>query len=166
MVYILSQIYSSMQSDVLQKYKRLQTKFSLPQLNVLEETFKFEVEEKDEVFEQIRHEMSDRVFSFTERIVEHLIGGPESLCCLYEQNMISSNERKKMFELYKKIQVLKWKNNMLLIRPNENKTAEWIKDAWGLWNDELHTELKVICQNLSTRWEDLTFKEDSTLYHG
>ena len=159
-------MYLIMESDVLQRYKKLQTKFSLPHLTELEQTFKFEIEEKDELFDQIRHEMSDRVFSFTERIVEHLIGGPESLCCLYEQNMISTEEKQNLFQLYKKIQVLKWKNNMLLMNPDENKIAEWIKDAWILWNDELQKELNTTCKNLSSRWNDLKFKDDSTYYHG
>ncbi|HLD83752.1 MAG TPA: hypothetical protein VI979_02775 [archaeon] len=155
-----------MQSDVLERYKKFQTKFSLPHLTELKETFNFELEEEGELFEQIRTEISNRVFSFTERIIEPIIGDADSLSGFYEQGMITKEDKNRLFDLYKKLQVLKWKNNMLLMDPDEEDVAEWIRETWQFWNDDMKKELRSVCKKLSAGWKDLKFKSEATNYHG
>src|SRR3989339_530540 len=101
--------------DSLSRYKKLQERFGLPKLNDLKSTFKFELNTENEIFDQIRVEMSDRLFSFSDRIIEPIIAGSESYCCLFEQNMLTEEERDELFQMYKKIQQLKWQNNLLMI---------------------------------------------------
>ncbi|MBS3053941.1 MAG: hypothetical protein J4431_00180 [Candidatus Aenigmarchaeota archaeon] len=155
-----------MQPDVLEKYKKFQTKFSLPHLTELKETFNFEIEEEGEIFEQIRTEISNRVFSFTERIIEPIIGDADSLSGFYEQHMITKEDKERLFGLYKRLQVLKWKNNMLLMDPEEEDVAQWIRETWQFWNDDMKKELKHVCKKLSAGWADLKFKSEPTNYHG
>lgn len=155
-----------MNPEVLERYKRAQEKFGLPHFNQLKETFKFDIENDNEIFDQIRHEISERLFSFTERIIEPIIAGSESICCLFEQSMVSQEEKKTLFELYKKIQVLKWENNLLILKPEEKQTMEWIRKTWDFWNNELGDELGKTCKKLSESWKDLRFKEAKTYYHG
>lgn len=155
-----------MTSKIPERYKKMQDKIKLPQLKELRETFRFDVENNDEIFDQIRIEVSDRIFSFTERIIEPIITGSDSLCCMFEENMLTNEERSKMFDLYKKIQVLKWENNILMIKPNDKDMAKWINKTWIFWNDELGTELSTICKKLSMSWDDLKFKDVKTDYHG
>ncbi len=154
-----------MTSEIPERYKRMQDKFSLPKLTDLRETFKFEIENEDEIIDQIRNEISEKLFTFTERIIEPIIAGSDSLCCLFEQNMITEDERTRMFELYKKIQALKWENNILMLRPDEKATAKWIKKTWNLWNTELEGELSYICKKLSSTWNDLQFENYKSHYH-
>ena len=151
---------------ILDKYKKMQGRFNLPHLNELKNTFKIELEEDDRIFEQIRLEMSDRLFTFTERIVEPIIGGVESFSGIFEQNMLTEEEREKLFRLYKKIQVLKWENNLLIMKPDEKATAKWIKKTWDFWNNEMELELRQVCKKLSISWKDLRFKEEKTHYLG
>ena len=155
-----------METDISEKYKRLQEKFDLPQLNELKQTFRFEIEKEDEMFEQIRLEMSDRLFSFTEKLIEPIIGGSDSFCCLFEQGMVNDKERNELFTLYKKIQVLKWENNLLAMKPDEERTVEWIRKAWSFWNSELECTLSKLCEKLSLSWNDLKLKNEKTDYHG
>jgi len=155
-----------METEIFEKYRKIQEKFNLPHLNELKETFKFEIEKEDEIFDQIRMEISDRLFTFTERLIEPIIGGADSFCCLFEQNMITKKERFELFILYKKIQVLKWENNLLTMKPDEAKTAEWIAKAWAFWNEELETMLTELCRKLSISWGNLKLKNEKTSYHG
>jgi hypothetical protein len=111
-------------------------------------------------------EISDQLFAFTEKVIEHVIAGNESFCCLFEQDMITPEERNKLFEIYKKIQTLKWENNLLMIKPNEKRTVEWIRRTWNLWNNEMEDEMTKICRKLSSGWSDLRFKTEKTQYHG
>ena len=80
--------------------------------------------------------------------------------------MVTKEDRQRLFELYKKLQVLKWQNNMLIVHPNEKKTMQWIKNTWNLWNTELEKELSELCGKLSTSWETLTIKDEIMDYHG
>jgi hypothetical protein len=154
-----------MKNDVLERYRKMQEKFNLPQLNELKATFKFDLENFENI-DQIRAEMSDQLFTFTEKVIEHIIVGNESFCCLFEQDMITPDERKTLFDLYKKVQVLKWENNLLTIKPNEKKTVEWIRKTWDLWNTGLEDELIKICKKMSENWSDLHFTTEKSQYHG
>jgi hypothetical protein len=155
-----------METDIFEKYRKLQEKFNLPQLNELKETFRFEIEKEDEMFDQIRVEMSDRLFTFTEKLIEPIIGGSDSFCCMFEQNMVTDRERNELFMIYKKIQVLKWENNLLTMKPDEERTVEWIMKAWSFWNNELECTLTKLCQKLSSSWGNLKLKNEKTSYHG
>ncbi|MBI4162283.1 MAG: hypothetical protein HY513_01255 [Candidatus Aenigmarchaeota archaeon] len=150
-----------------ERYKKFQEKFNLPHLNDLTNTFKFELEEdSDNLFDDIRAEISDRLFGFTEKILEPLIGGSESLCCIFEHNMLKDSERNHLFDIYKKIQVLKWENNLLIVKPDDSTTAEWINKTWDLWNKELEGELSQLCKKLSVAWQDLKVKDAKMGYTG
>ena len=150
----------------LDKYKKLQNKFNLPQLSELKNTFKFELDSEDEIFDQIRIEMSERLFTFTERILEPIVSGAESYSSLLEQDMMTREDRSEIFQMYKKVQALKWENNLLMINPSEKDTAIWIKKVWTFWNAELGEMLSRICKQMSAGWKDLTIKDEKTVYHG
>ena len=155
-----------MSSPNFQKYRRMQDKFNLPQLNELKETFKFEVVENEKIFDQIRNEISDRIFAFSDKIIEPVIAGSDSYSCIFEQEMLTDAERQKLFDIYKKIQVLKWENNLLMLNPDEKKAARWVKKTWELWNNEIEAELSKVCRKLSTSWQDLRFKSEHQNYNG
>jgi hypothetical protein len=158
-----------MNPEISERYKKIQCKFNLPQLDVLKDTFKFDIdsmEKEEDLFDNIRDEMFDRLIAFTDRIIEPLIGMTDSLSCMYEQNMLTLEEKKKLFELYRKIQALKWENNLLLIKHDEKKTAVWINKTWSLWNSDLEEGLTKISENLADKWSGFKFKEKVTNYHG
>ena len=155
-----------MNSDILNRYKKVQERFDLPQLKELKDTFKFEIENKDGMFDQIRIEVSDRLFTFTEKIIEPVLAGSDSFCCLFEQNMLTDKERSDLFKIYKKIQVLKWENNLLITHPNEKETLKWIRNAWNFWNTELENKIVKICKRFSSGWEYLEVEDKGTNYHG
>ncbi|MDI6720964.1 MAG: hypothetical protein QMD85_01145 [Candidatus Aenigmarchaeota archaeon] len=155
-----------MNTENLDKYKKMQEEVSLPHLNELKEKFKFEVEEDDKIFDNIRTEMSERLFMLSERIIEPVIGGAESFSCIFEQNMVNESERQELFNLYKKIQMLKWENNMLLVSPDEKKIAAWIKKTWELWNSEMQEKLLKFSEKMSSGWGDLKFRNKKSVYLG
>jgi hypothetical protein len=155
-----------MNQEIFEKYRKFQEKFDLPNFYELEKAFKIDVHDNEKLIDEIRNEISDRIFNFSERILEPLFNDPEAMCCIFEQDMITSSERKTLFEMYRKIQALKWENNYLTIYPNDKKTAEWIKKAWDLWNNQLQAELAGLCKKLSLSWTFLRFTDEKTQYHG
>ena len=143
----------------------MQDRFDLPQLNELKERFKFDLEENEKIFDQIRNEISERLFTFTEKIIEPVIAGSDSYSCIFEQEMLTEKDRQKLFDIYKKIQVLKWENNLLMLQPDEKKAAVWVKKTWELWNSEIEEELSKTCRKLSNSWKDLRFKTEHSTYN-
>lgn len=149
-----------------EKYKKIQDTMNLPQLASLTEKFDIELNADDELLEQLRIEMSDKLFTFSERILEPIMAGSDSYSSLFEQDMLSKKERQEIFRLYKKIQALKWENNMLSISKDDKMTAEWIKKTWELWNTELEFYLSTICKKLADSWTNMNFPKEKTNYHG
>jgi hypothetical protein len=154
-----------MDKELLKKYRKIQTKFDLPQFSKLKKTFNFEIDKDDDLLSQIRHQMSDKVFSLSEKIIEPLLFGSDYSSQVFEQRMIDQKEVNELFELYKKVQILKWEENLLLIYPNEKDTTRWIKEAWKLWNENMEKKLLVLCKKLSKKWGSLELKGTETYYH-
>lgn len=155
-----------MNDKIFEKYKELQERFGLPQLNELRETFNFEIENEEHIADQIRNEISEKMFTFTEKLIEPIIGGSDSFCCLFEQDMINDRERNSLFNIYRKMQVLKWENNMLAMKNDEKLAALWIQKAWNLWNDEIEDNITVLCKKMSLCWGNLKLENQKTYYHG
>lgn len=155
-----------MTQEVFDKYKKIQEQFGLPQFERLQETFKIDLENEEKMTDKIRDQISDRLFMFTEKIIEPILGGIESYSSILENSMINGKERKRLFELYKKIQALKWENNLLMIKQDEKQNAVWINKTWDFWNNELETELSTLCRKLSVSWVDLNFGHEKASYHG
>ena len=151
---------------VSEKYKKMQDMHGLPHLERLTETFKLELDEEEEILEQIREEVSDKLFSFSEKIIEPILTGMESYSNLFEQDMISEKKRGEMFQLYRKLQALKWENNLLLMKNDDKKSAEWIKKTWDFWNNELEKSLIEVCEKLSKGWDELKFEKTKRNYYG
>jgi hypothetical protein len=152
-------------AQILDKYRKIQEKYELPHFQELKDAFRFDSENFENI-DKLRVEISDQLFSFSERVIEHVLTGNEAFCCLFEQDMVTDEERQRIFDLYKKIQVLKWENNLLLIKPNERRTIDWIQKTWSLWNNDLEGEMTKICKKMSENWSDLRFKNEKTTYHG
>ncbi len=155
-----------MRPAAFQKYKRIHERFGLPKLTELKATFKLNLEDDEVTFDEIRTEISDKLFMMTEKIVEPIIAGYDSFSGMYEQGMLTEKEVASLFRLYKKIQVLKWENTLLMLKHDEKETAEWIKNVWGFWNGEFKPELTNVSKKLSASWKNLEFKEKKTDYHG
>ena len=153
-----------MNVDILKRYKKMQSRFDLPHLSELRQTFNFDLDESDDILEKIRLEMSEKLFTFTEKIIEPLIFTTEETYN-FEQNMLTQTEMDELFSLYKKLQVLKWNNNLLTVKPDEKETVIWINKTWKLWNDEVGKKMTQLCSKFSKEWEKMQFKSEKTNYH-
>ena len=148
---------------VSEEYKKIQEKFNLPHLDELRVTFQFDPNEFSDL-DEIRDEISEKLFDFIERVVEPLIWSMHHSHVI-ERDMLTKEEAKELFELYKKIQSLRWMNNLLIIRPNKEETAKWIKKSWEFWMN-LENKMTKLCRKFSDGWEELKVKREVTEYHG
>ena len=156
-----------MEKDILKKYKKLQPLYSLPKFSDLENAFRLELNDSNQIMSQIRNDMSEKIFSLTERIIEPLIGiGYENFSGVLEQVMVDKSQKMRLFDIYKKVQQLKWENTRLMINSNEKSSAIWIKNTWNLWDKEFESEIKNLCKRMSIAWEKFEISEEKPTYHG
>lgn len=149
-------------TDILEEYKKLQVKFNLPEIQELKTMFQFD----DNVagIEEMRSEMSSKVFEFMERVVEPLVWC-NNQCHMIEKSMLTEDESQELFSTYKKTQALKWRNNLLSMKPDQKESAKLIKDLWDFWN-AFEPNMSKICMKFSEGWSDLRFKQEHVNYHG
>lgn len=154
--------------SIKKQAKILQRQYKLPKISEL--TKKFDIDSSDlKSLDELRLEMSDSLFDLAEKIIEPVVAG-ENFCCMFEQQMLNKEETERLLELYKKIQALKWENNMLSIKPDDKKAAECIKKMWEV-HSELEDGLIEICEKFAKEWETFEFKtsnnkESKTCYFG
>lgn len=149
--------------QVLDSYRKFQEKFGLPHLDKLQTAFQFEIDEAVDL-DDIRNEISGKLFDFTERVIEPLLWSAH-FCNSVERDMLVPQESHDIFELYKQIQALRWRNNLLMLRPDAEETAHWIADLWEFWK-RFEEVAGDICIKFSKGWSNLNFKETVTEYNG
>ncbi|MBS3056367.1 MAG: hypothetical protein J4473_02955 [Candidatus Aenigmarchaeota archaeon] len=154
-------------ASFFKEYKTIQRKFQLPHINDLQKKFKIEFDSEIPVIENIREELSDKIFDFSDRVLEPLLSEPDTLHGFIEHHMISDEDRRKLFEIYKKIQSLKWENHILSINSSEESSGNWIKKAWDLWNSDIEQAVMDICRRFSEEWRKIEpLKNNEEVIHG
>jgi hypothetical protein len=152
-----------MTEDIFASYKKIQERFGLPHLDKLQNVFQLEIEPECNL-DEIRNEISGRLFDFTERVVEPLLWSNHH-SHIVEREMLDADEGRKLFELYKEIQALRWRNNLLSIKQDPDGTAQWIHDLWAFWR-RFEGVTTGLCVKFSDGWRTLRFKEVKAEYQG
>lgn len=149
-------------------YRKIQTMFNLPDFDELRKVFKISCDCENEVLfiEHLRTEITDQLFELAEKVIEPVVTHSDSFATTVEHNMLTKKDKKELFELYKKIQSLKWENTLLNLNleHNEEKTAKYIKKAWEIWNNDIKTTISRISKQLSKNWRELKFKKEKIDY--
>ena len=155
-----------MQNDFSADARKVKTpKIELPyELQKLQQVFQFDAEEFDGDIDEIRNEISNKLFDFTERVIEPLVWSHHHSHVI-EQEMLSPVEGKELFELYKQIQAFRWRNNILSIKSNNIETNKWIRDLWSFWQDFEKKTTKIF-EKFASGWETLKFKKENVEYNG
>ncbi len=150
------------QPKFIDEYRKIQERFNLPHLEKLRQVFQFEIEEVSDI-NQMRDEISEKLFDFVERVIEPLMWSGHHTH-LIERDMLTEGELAELFELYKKIQALRWRSNMLMIKPNSEESAKWIQKSWQFWS-ELENTMSRLCRKFSMSWENLKFRNEKVDYN-
>ncbi|MFH0836842.1 MAG: hypothetical protein V1870_01815 [Candidatus Aenigmatarchaeota archaeon] len=145
-----------------EEYKKLQTKFDLPELESLHSVFQFDKDMTN--LDDMRNEMTDKLFEFSENVVEPLLWC-ENHCHMIERNMLLADEGVTLFDIYKQVQAFKWRNNLLSLKPDKQESLVLIKDLWTFWTG-FEPNMSKICRRFSNAWSNLSFKKEEVGYNG
>ncbi|MBI5332129.1 MAG: hypothetical protein HZB65_01005 [Candidatus Aenigmarchaeota archaeon] len=147
---------------ISEEYKKLQARFDLPELESLNNVFQFDKDISN--IEDMRNEMTNRLFEFSENVVEPLLWC-NNHCHMIERDMLLNEENTTLFDIYKQVQSFKWRNHLLSLKPNKQDSLCLIKDLWTFWN-AFEPGMSKICRRFSAAWTNLKFKNENVGYHG
>jgi len=149
-----------------EKYSRLRKRYKkIPEWKWLQANFKLKIEEDGHILEQIRASVVEKLDTMARSIIEPIIGGADSYCCFYERTMLTAQEKKELFNIYKTLQGLLWKSNALAVSFSEKDAARWLAEVKEKF-EYIQPKLVKICKKLSDGWLKYKKSEVETVYHG
>jgi len=154
-----------MEEKIRKKYDELKEKYTLPDFEELNKEFELSTIEYEEfLLSRIRKRITDKINAMCE-FLEDLLSPDTAIANIYEYKAFNDNERKKIFELYKKLKVLEKLSLELSLNHDEKKDAEFIGDVFSSW-DKIKDEIIGFIKKIKCFWENKSAKEYKAGYFG
>jgi len=158
-------LFLKMEQKIKKKYDGLKEKYSLPDFDELNNEFEIStIEHEDFLLRQIRKKIADKINVMGE-FLECLLSPDTAMANLYEYKAFDDNERKKIFELYKRLKVLEKLALELSLNHDDEKDAEFIKDVFSSWN-KMRSEITSFIKKIKNFWENESTEEYKAGYFG
>jgi len=137
----------------------------LPDFDELNNEFELSTIECEEfLLRKIRKKIADKINAMCE-FLEDLLSPDTTMANLYEYKAFDDDERKKIFELYKRLKVLEKLALELSLNHDDEKDAKFIKDVFSSW-DEIRNEMTTIIKKIKDFWEKESTTEYKARYFG
>lgn len=146
------------------KYAELKKKYGLPDWKWIEKHFFFKPETGVPILAQVRKRVHEKLCDIS-WLLEPLIGSGESYRSYIERSMLTAEEKRKVFAVFKEIMSLIWESEALNVSYDEKAYAAWLKKVKAVWDRNAGT-ITGLCRKLSEGWKRYTRKETNTTYHG
>ncbi|MBI2144890.1 hypothetical protein HYU18_01055 [Candidatus Woesearchaeota archaeon] len=147
------------------KYDLLMKKHKLPQLEELDACFELgNLEEEGNHLREIRRRIAEKLHDAIS-IAEQVLQPDTNLSELYESRVLDEEEKKRLFELYKKLMAAARKAAELSIVSNASQDAEFIKSIYPEWKS-IAPELARFIRKLRAAWETDSEEGERAAYLG
>lgn len=156
---------AKMEEKIRKKYGELKEKYSLPNFEELNKEFELSaIEHEDFLLRQIRKKIADKINAICE-FLEDLLSPDNTIANIYEYKAFDDDERKKIFELYKRLKVFEKLSLELSLNPGEKNDAGFIKDVFSSWS-KIRSETTGFIKKIKSFWEKESTKEYKARYFG
>lgn len=136
-------------------YKSIEEKYNLPTFEELNKDFyveKISEIETDYLIREIRKLMTDRFANYLRFVETFLHPANAPMFVMSIAKLITSDERKKLFDIYGKLAKSEMKIVELDLEFSEEKEADFLKDSFKLWQ-EIKKELLVFVKKIEDNWD-------------
>ena len=138
------------------KYENLKEKYNLPEYNDLDKEFSIEDIEGNNILGEIRKKMSEKVIIYI-KFLEDILQPDTTLSSFYECTVLNSDlEKKKAFELYKKLMILDRSSLETCLLSSSESEAKFINQTFEEWF-KIKQELIKLLNQVINIWK----KEDA-----
>lgn len=147
-------------AEIEKTYEFLRKKHNLPTFKEIDEEFEISTIESDKfLLREIRRKISERLEELC-TLLEEILQPDTNVSFMYESGVFDEEEKKQVFNLYKKLMYLKRMCNEASITNNEQLDAEFINKIFSSWA-EIKKETSSLMKKLRDSWlEDIETKLD------
>ncbi|MBI2141809.1 hypothetical protein HYU16_05310 [Candidatus Woesearchaeota archaeon] len=154
-----------MAKGVKKKYDALRKKHKLPGFEELDAEFEIsDIEPDGSVLREVRKKIADKIGHVC-GTVEQVLHPETNLADLYESRVLDEQEKKELFEMYKKLMAAERKCVELFISSDEKLDAAFIKSFSAEWKT-LKPQLIKLVRKLKESWEKETDEGEAAGYMG
>lgn len=154
-----------MEEKIKKKYNELKSRYSLPDFEELNKNFEISaIEHEDFLLRQIRKRIANKINAMCE-FLEDLLSPDNNMANIYEYKAFDDDERKKIFELYRRLKVLEKSALELSLNPDEKNDADFINNFFSSW-DKIRDEMAGFIKKIKSFWEKESTKSSGVGYFG
>lgn len=152
-------------SKLKKLYESLRRKYKLPAFDELDAEFEISaIEAETALLREVRKQISEKVGNVNS-LVEEVLQPDTNLVNLYESRVFDEDEKKRLFELYKRLMVVDRNLVELMIANDEKLDAAFIKSFHEEWR-KIKPELLRFIRKLKESWEKETEEGETAGYMG
>lgn len=154
-----------MATGIRKRYDALRKKHKLPGFEELDAEFEISgIEPDGSVLREVRKKIADKIGHVC-GTVEQVLHPDTNLADLYESRVLDEQEKKELFEMYKKLMVAERRCVELFISSDEKLDADFIKSFSAEWKT-LKPQLVKLIRKLRESWEKETEEGEAASYMG
>lgn len=149
--------------DVKKQYSDLQVKYNLPGFDALNEDFgvcRADVDRIDLLLKEIRRFLSDKLRSYESFIEAILNPSNAGLLIFTFVKALSSTDKEKLTEIYKKLASFELELMSLDLKYSEEEEARFIKEFFEFWQIAKE-DLLLIVGNVKENWSKESKKSNN-----
>jgi hypothetical protein len=154
-----------MPEEAKKKYDALMREYSLPDFEELDREFDIgKLETESFALKEVRRKIAEKIEFFC-KLLEEVLQPDTNISNLYESKYFNDNEKKEVFDAYKKVMRLHRETAELAIKNDEGEDAGFIKKIF-VEMPALKNELLPIVVKLKQSWEKETEEGEKLRYLG
>jgi len=146
------------------KYDELKKKYKLPSYNEFDKDFEIsDIEDNDSfLLRKIRKKIAERIEAYEKVLESFLVPSETSLTCLYECQVFTDEQKRKMYLLFKKLMYFDRMSTEVSINEDDKKTSVFINELWKQW-PEMKKNFSEAVIKLKEGWtKEIKLKEEQS----
>lgn len=148
-----------------EKYTELTEKHNLPQLQEMEKNFEIHtIEDEGQLLRSVMRKMGDKI-EFYAKILDELVHPDSNLTGMYECNIFNSEEKKEMFQTFRKLVFYHRHYLQNDLDYDEDKAALFIKEFWQEW-PSIKNKLNNTLEKMKEVWMQENAEQTDEAYFG
>ena len=134
-----------------QEYQKLAKKYKLPSFDSLNKEFEIsDIETVDFLLREIRRKINERFENYI-KVLEPILQPEANVCDMHECKALNEDEKKRVYELYRKLMYLNKFSIETSINEDDKKSSLFINQVWKDL-DKIKKDFKQIVVKLKDSW--------------
>lgn len=150
---------------IKEEYQKIAKLHKLPSFDSLNNEFEIsDIEESDFLLREIRRKIDEKMENFV-KVLDPVLQPEAVLCDMHECKALNDEEKKKAYDVYRKIMYFNRLSIETTINEDDKKTSAFIENVWKEWDNIKKDFLEVIIK-LKESWLTEGDSEEAVRYMG